>query len=216
MSDNFRIHFRENYISKSYNGNLHLLFTISWCLGFALLSIYFLDFENFKRIELLTIPITFFYANMLEYFGHKGPLHHKKKGLGLVYQRHTLQHHRFFMNNQMQCDSKNDYKIILFPPVLLMFFLCCFALPTGIIIYFIATKNCALLFVSTALLYFLNYELLHLSYHLPKDHFIHKIPLFKFLSSLHTIHHHAEYMQTNNFNITYPIFDKICGTYKKI
>jgi hypothetical protein len=38
----------------------------------------------------LTIPLTFLYANLSEYLGHKGPMHHKTRFLGQIFERHTI------------------------------------------------------------------------------------------------------------------------------
>jgi sterol desaturase/sphingolipid hydroxylase (fatty acid hydroxylase superfamily) len=142
-------------------------------------------------------------------------MHHKYKGFGLVYKRHTGQHHRFFDDNNMLCESTKDYKIILFPPILLVFFLFGFALPIAIILQYFLSPNVAKLFMLTAVFYYLNYEILHLSYHLPNTHILRKLPIVNRLSNLHTVHHKTDSMQKHNFNITYPIFDIIFGTYKK-
>ena len=79
--------------------------------------------------------------------------------------------------------------MILFPPVLLIFFLLGFAIPVAALFFWIWSTNAALLFLATALAYFLNYEWLHLSYHLPEEHFISKLPIIQSLRKLHQTHH---------------------------
>jgi sterol desaturase/sphingolipid hydroxylase (fatty acid hydroxylase superfamily) len=69
-------------------------------------------------------------------------------------------------------------------------------------------------YVATTLVYYLNYEWLHLAYHLPKTHFIYSIPALKFLRQLHFQHHDIQEMDKYNFNITYPVFDLLFGTLK--
>ena len=75
----------------------------------------------------LTIPLTFLYANLSEYLGHKGPMHHKTRFLGQIFERHTIEHHAFFTDEAAAFDTSQDFK---------------------------------------AILYFLNYELLHFAYHM--------------------------------------------------
>lgn len=207
----FRKDYRDNEIGQNYSGIGHFLFTTIACLSVVFVCIYFIENANWK--EWLVIPITFLYANFAEYIGHKGPLHHRKEKLKKVFKRHTLEHHVFFTEKEMKCDSTRDFKMILFPPVLLIFFLLGFAIPVAAVLFWIWSTNAALLFLATALAYFLNYEWLHLSYHLPEEHFISKLPIIQSLRKLHQTHHNPKLMTKYNFNISYPIFDKIFGTY---
>ncbi|MFN8284864.1 MAG: hypothetical protein U0U67_16695 [Chitinophagales bacterium] len=206
----YRNEYRVTEISKNYSGKLHFAFTSIWCLVLIAACIYFIHQPTWK--ELLIIPITFLYINLAEYFGHKGPLHNRKKRLDKVFKRHTLQHHRFFTNDNMQCDSVQDFKVILFPPVLILFFFIAFVVPVGLLFYFLWSVNAALIFVATAFVYFLNYEYLHLAYHLPDTHFIARLPIIKTFKRLHQAYHDPKLMNSKNFNISYPIFDFIFGT----
>lgn len=207
----FRNHYRKTEIGKHYSGIGHFLFTSISCLTVIIVCILFT--HNIRPLEWLVIPFSFLFGNFAEYFGHKGPMHHKRKYLEKVFARHTLQHHRFFSNEVMQCDNNKDFKMILFPPVLFIFFFAMFALPVGLLLFWVWSKNAALLFVATVIGYFLNYEWFHLSYHLPEEHWISKLPILRTLRRLHLNHHHPQLMQKFNFNISYPIFDWIMGTY---
>ena len=70
----------------------------------------------------------------------------------------------------------------------------------------------AYLFVITALAYFLNYEILHLLYHLPQSHPLARLPAVSTLRRLHHTHHDPALMTSRNFNITYPICDWLFRT----
>src|SRR5690606_25844986 len=109
-------------------------------------------------------------------------------------------------------DGLRDLRAVLFPPVLMTFFITAFALPAGLLLAWIATPNVAWLFVATSLGYFLNYELLHLAYHLPPTHPVARLPLVGRLKRLHQAHHDPRLMARCNFNITYPIGDALFGT----
>jgi len=39
------------------------------------------------------------------------------RGLALLFERHTEQHHRFFTDEAMSYEGRRDYKMVLFPPV---------------------------------------------------------------------------------------------------
>jgi hypothetical protein len=208
--ETFRDRYRQEHIGHLYRGRLHFAFTITVCLFVIGWSVSLLD--GVTAIEWLAVPVTFLYSNAVEYLGHRGPMHHATRGLRLVFTRHAQQHHRFFTGTRMQFDSPRDYKAVLFPPVLVIFYLGFFALPMGLLIGFLATPNTALLFVATAVAYFLNYELLHFAYHTSQLSWAARIPFMGRLRRLHTLHHRRSLMQHYNFNITYPICDRIFGT----
>jgi len=212
--ETFRSRYRQEHIGQFYRGRLHFAFTVSVSLFVIGWSLSLLD--GVTAAEWLAVPLTFLYANAVEYVGHRGPMHHPTRGLQLVFTRHAQQHHCFFADTRMQFDSPGDYKAVLFPPVLVIFYLAFFALPMGLLVGFLSTPNTALLFVATAVAYFLNYELLHFAYHTSQSFWVAKIPFMGRLRRLHTLHHRRSLMQHYNFNITYPICDWIFGTlYRK-
>lgn len=208
----FRQRYREENVSASYSGKLHFVFVTVWCLLVISLCIYFIHQPTLK--QLFIIPLTFLYTNLFEYIGHRFPMHHRYKALQAVFKRHTLQHHHFFTEQHMNCDTMNDFKIILFPPVLLVFFSVFFVLPVAAVVYSLFSLNAALIYVATTLAYYLNYEWLHLAYHLPESHWIYHVPFLKTLRRLHHNHHNPKMMDKYNFNISYPVFDFVFRTLK--
>lgn len=212
-TDVFRKQYRSEHIGPGYSGKLHFYFTTLWCLAVIGACIWMLSDVNWK--EWLILPFTSLYANFIEYVGHKGPMHHKKKLLAKVFERHTMQHHHFFTEDMMTCESTRDFKMILFPPVLLLFFFLGFAVPVSLLLYWAWSANAAFLLMAGLIAYYLNYEWLHLSYHLPDEHWISKLPIIKTFRQLHLHHHNPQLMQKYNFNISYPIFDWVFGTLYK-
>ncbi|MFN8294592.1 MAG: sterol desaturase family protein [Chitinophagales bacterium] len=207
----FREEYRTSEIGEKYSGKLHFWFMTIWCLALIITSIILIHQPTWK--ELLIIPVGFLYINFAEYFAHKGPMHHRSIKFDKVFIRHTLQHHRFFTKEKFSFDTSKDVKAVLFPPVLLLFFFFAFTLPVGLLFYFLWSANAALLFIATVFSYYLNYEWLHFAYHLPETHFVSKLPFIRTLRKLHHAHHDTQLMTKYNFNITYPIFDVIFGTY---
>ena len=203
--------FRERCVSPRYSGPLHLTTTVSISALIAIGSILMLD--NVQPLEWLTVPLAFLYANLAEYLGHRGPMHHKTRLLAGVFQRHTVEHHSFFTNEAPMFESTKDYRAVLFPPILLIFFFGAFAAPVGAVLYYVATPNVGFLFVLTAILYFLNYELLHFAYHCDPQSRIGQLPLVSRLRKHHIVHHDKRLMTRYNFNITYPICDVLFGTH---
>jgi hypothetical protein len=208
--DTARNAFRERRIGPHYSGPLHLATTVGVSVLVALVSA--AQLEDIRPLEWLTVPVTFLYANLSEYLGHRGPMHHKTRFLTKVFERHSIEHHSFFTDKASTFDSSRDYKAVLFPPVLLLFFIGCFAIPVGALLYWLISPNVCFLFVLTAVLYFLNYELLHFAYHADPASWIGRLPFMGRLRQHHINHHNRQLMTRYNFNITYPICDRLFGT----
>ena len=208
--DTFREQYRAELIGPNYYGWLHFAFTVSMTLG--LITLCAMKVSHLTAWEWLTVPLTFLYANFAEYFGHRGPMHHLRPGLGKVFERHTRQHHRFFTETRMEFGSSRDFKAVLFPPILVTFFLLAFGTPVALLLSWLISSNVAYLFAMTGTAYFLNYELLHFAYHLPPDHWVARLPAMGALRQHHTIHHDQTLMVHYHFNITYPIVDWVMGT----
>jgi len=206
----FREQYRAEEIGPRYRGLAHFAFTLTFSLGGIAICAWLI--ENPTPLEWLAVPLTFLYANFVEYFGHRIPMHRPVRGLGLVYRRHAGQHHRFFTDVAMPLESTRDLKAVLFPPLLVTFFFGAFAAPVGALVAFFTTANTAYLFVATALGYFLNYEILHLAYHVPESHGLARVPGIRQLRRLHWTHHDQGLMASRNFNITYPICDWLFRT----
>lgn len=206
----FREEFRAATFGTSYRGWLHFAFTT--CGALAALIGAARQLEDVRSIEWLVIPIAFLVANLAEYLGHRYPMHHKTRGLGVLFTRHTLEHHRFFTHRAAVFESSRDFKITLFPPVMLVFFLGLLAAPIAGIVYLLASANAAWLLVCVAVGYFVSYEWLHFSYHVAPQSRWGRLPLMATLRNHHTIHHDPKLMASYNFNITFPIGDLLFGT----
>jgi hypothetical protein len=202
--------FREQRIPAHYSGPLHLVMVVGFSVLVAAASLAMLD--AVQPAEWLTIPLTFLYCNLAEYLGHRGPMHHRTRFLGGIFQRHAVEHHSFFTAEAICFDTPRDYRAVLFPPILLVFFFGFFAVPVGAILYFLVSPNVCFLFVLTAILYYLNYELFHFAYHVDPRSRLGRLPLIRRLRNNHVLHHDRALMTRYNFNITYPICDRLFGT----
>lgn len=206
----FRQHYRAAEIGPRYSGLLHLAATslgalsaIAWAAS---------RLHDVRGAEWLTIPAAFLVANLVEYLGHRGPMHRPRRGLQILYKRHTRQHHHFYTREAMAAESRRDWKMVLFPPVMLLFFLGAIAAPLAALLHLLLTANVAWLFVATATAYFLTYEWLHLCYHLPAGSLAGRLPGMAALRRHHTLHHDLGLMGRWNFNITFPLSDWLFGT----
>lgn len=206
----FRETYRDREIPAGYRGGLHLLFTFG--VGSVALIACLSQLQDVQPLEWLVVPAALAYANLAEYLGHRFPMHRPFRGLGLVYRRHAGQHHRFFNDQAMAIDDRRDLRAVLFPPLLVTFFFGLFALPLWLALAMLVSRNTAWLFVASGLAYFLNYEILHLAYHLPEGNWLARRGLVRRLRWLHQLHHDPRRMAHCNFNITYPVCDWLFGS----
>ena len=206
----FREEYRARHIGARYSGVRHFLFTSLGSLSAIALALAFVRAPS--ALELLTVPVTFLFGNYVEYRGHKGPMHRPRRGLSLLFERHTRQHHRYYTHQAMSYEDTRDFKMVLFPPVMLLFFLGAVAAPIGAALFLIATRNVALLYVATAVGYFLSYEWLHFCHHLPDDSFAARVGVLRRLRAHHRAHHDPARMESWNFNISFPVCDWVLGT----
>ncbi len=209
----FREQYRQEETAANYHGWLHLAFTSSVSLAIVIFCL--TRVVQVSAVEWLAVPLVFLYSNLVEYLGHRGPMHHPLPGLRLIYFRHSKQHHRFFTDAEMTFDTVGDFKAVLFPPIMIVFFLGGFGLPMWLLLYWLASENVAWLAVATAVAYFLNYEWLHFAYHCEPTSRIGRFPGVQRLRKLHRTHHNPRLMMQFNFNITYPISDWLFGTIKQ-
>jgi hypothetical protein len=206
----FREQYRATEIGKRYSGWAHFAFTSTVSLAIIVWAAW--GVRGPSLWELLTVPLTFLFANFGEYTGHRRVMHVPRQGLGFVYKRHTLQHHHFFTHESMSYESSRDFQMVLFPPLMIVFYFGAFALPVGAMLWVFASQNVARLYVATAVGYFLNYEWLHFVYHLDPKSWIGRNSVIARMRRHHQAHHDLARMGKYNFNITYPICDLVFGT----
>jgi len=97
-----QIDFRQEYRSRIigwYDGYLHIV--IIYAMGAAAYYVYVAHIHNVTWLEWLTVPLTFLFTNLFEWAVHKYVMHRPVniKGLRAVYERHTLNHHQFFTDD---------------------------------------------------------------------------------------------------------------------
>lgn len=208
--ESWRAAYRAEQIPRRYDGRLHLALTTTVTILAAIGAIS--QVHAVTLPELLVVPASFLVANGGEYWGHKNPMHHPWRGLGRVYRRHALTHHRFFTDAAMLGEDARDWHVTLFPPVLLAFFFGALGAPIAGLLFVLFGANVGWLFVATVALYFLVYEWLHLAYHVAPTSWLHRLPGVAALAHHHRIHHDPRRMTRCNFNISFPVFDVLLGT----
>ncbi len=200
-------------IPSWYRPYLHLAVPSFFGLGIMAVSLMFLS--DLVAWELLVIPLTYIFSNLVEWFTHRNMMHRRTPQAAILYDRHVPQHHRVYVTEDMAMREPIEFRLVLIPAYgILLIFLATLPLTTAF--YFLIGKNVAALFVFTTMGYVVGYEWLHLSYHLPATHPVSKNGLIKKLRTHHAVHHDPRLMQQWNLNVTVPLWDWILGTnYKK-
>lgn len=193
-----------------YSGIAHGSFTLTTSLAVTAYAISNISVTT--AFEWLWFPFFFIYTNLVEYAGHRWVMHRHVRFLHAAYFRHVLQHHRYFDANNMSVQSDKEMIMVLFPLYLVLFFGGLIGTFSWFIVVILFGPNAAWILTTVSALYFLNYEVLHTLYHLPRQHALLRWPVIKSLSQRHTNHHNPTLMSKYNFNITYPIGDWLFGT----
>jgi hypothetical protein len=192
-----------------YNPWAHLASTTG--IGLMTLTLATYNLHGVRLVELLTIPAVFLLANAFEWRAHRDVLHRRFWPFEEIYVRHTPEHHAVYMTNDMAMRSSKEFRLVLIPALGILGIVL-LATPVAYGVSVLLGKNCGWLFLATASMYMVLYELSHLAYHLPETTFIGRRKVIGVLREHHARHHDPRLMQRHNFNVTIPIFDWLCGT----
>ncbi len=196
-------------IPSRYSPTLHISLTVGSGLAVLILAMFMIRELSFY--ELLTVPVMWLLANLGEWYAHKYILHRRVPGMTILYDQHTPRHHVVYPHDEMAIESRRELHLVLIPPfgvAMITLSASPFAAAFG---YFWSANAGWLVLVAVAL-YMVSYEVTHLLYHLPEDHFITRSRAVRFLREHHRRHHDPRLMQRWNFNVTVPLWDVILGT----
>ena len=207
----FRAEYRADVLPPRYSGAAHVALVLVAAGGGIAAALAFALAHGARWADGWIVPLTFVVANAVEYLAHRGPMHHRTKALAALHTRHSRRHHRFFVDAAMPFESARDFHAVLFPPVLLAFF-GAIACGLGALVALVAPTGVAALFVASALGYYLLYEVLHFLYHVPAHWRVARLPGVRWLARLHRVHHDPRRMQQANFNLVFPLCDRLAGT----
>jgi len=101
----------------------------------------------------------------------------------------------------------------IFLPFLGTIFISILVLSTFFVFWYLLNNNIAIIFLVTTIIYYFLYEWMHFIQHLPDSMKIIQIPILCKLRQFHSIHHNLLLMDKYNFNITFPLWDFIMGTF---
>src|SRR6201996_7409928 len=158
-----QVDFRSEYRSRIhgwYDGYFHI--AIIYAMGGAAFYIYVEHIHDVTALEWLTVPLTFLFTNLFEWGVHKYVMHRPVniKGLRAIYERHTLNHHQFFTDDEMRFRDPKDWRVTLFPPYALVVFILMSILPAALL-GTLLSSNVGWLFIATTTGMYLVYEFMH-------------------------------------------------------
>lgn len=161
--------------------------------------------------DFLVIPAVILMANYYEWRVHRDVLHKRFWPFEVIYDKHTPMHHMVYVEEDMALRSVKEFRLILIPAAGVLGIVLA-AAPVALGIAHLWSTAAGWLFLLSASLFMVSYEVLHLCYHAPKDSFIGRRKLIGVLRAHHARHHDPRLMQRYNFNVTVPLFDWIMGT----
>ena len=210
----YREDFRIENVPPSYHGWRHLAALTTTCLAAIVVALARLDAVP-RPIDLLALPASWLVANLVEYAAHRGPMHNLGLGLGQLYRRHTSQHHRFFSRAVMAIDGPRDVCATIFPAWMSLVFVAGFGIPAAAVLGLVIGHDLALLAYAGGVAYYLAFEWLHLSVHMPPESVLGRLAFVASARRHHAIHHDPAKMRRANFNFAIPLGDWLFGTWER-
>lgn len=180
-------------------------------VGVAAIAVSVPRIHDLTLAELLTVPAVFAVANVAEWHAHRNLLHRRWGPLAPLYDQHTARHHRIYRYGDLEIRSWSELRFVLIPPLGVLAIVVA-AAPAAALAAWLLGANVGWLFLLTAALYVVGYELSHLSYHLPEHSLIGRLRLVRILREHHALHHDPRLMQRYNMNVTVPLADWVFKT----
>jgi sterol desaturase/sphingolipid hydroxylase (fatty acid hydroxylase superfamily) len=205
---------RAEHLEAGYVAGRHIALTLTLAGilagGGALMAV------RARPIDWIVAPAFFIVANLIEWTVHKYPMHHPSTPR-ILYKNHTLIHHLAFTNRNMPITRTAELGLVMMPWYT-MLGLFVFASPVMIVAGLLRGPGLAGVFLLAAVAYFLMYEVLHASYHLPDAVLnrvgVGRLRLFRAAQAHHRHHHVLTRMSRVNFNVTFPLMDRLLGTFE--
>ena len=206
---------RADHIPAGYSPWRHMALTLVLATGLAVLGLALAT--RARPGDWLLLPGFLVIANFLEWMVHRNPMHRPLRPR-IMYRNHAQLHHLAFTDGRMVIGKTDELGLIMMPwyTMLGMFLI---ASPVMVIAGVLRGPGLAGVFLVGAVAYFLCYETLHALYHLPDATLdravIGRVRAFRRLQAHHRHHHILGRMAAVNFNVTFPLMDRLFGTLEK-
>src|SRR5687768_1402577 len=103
----FRSALRATKPLSLYDGRAHFALNFAMCAGAIAWCVSRVREPSW--LELLAVPATLLYSNVVEYFIHREIMHKERPGLSILYRSHHREHHSFFTARDMAADTHKDF-----------------------------------------------------------------------------------------------------------
>ena len=206
---------RAEHIAAGYSPWRHMALTLALATALATLGVALA--VRARAGDWLLLPGFLVIANFLEWMVHRNPMHRPLRPR-IMYRNHAQLHHLAFTDGRMVIGKTEELGLIMMPwyTMLGMFLI---ASPVMVIAGVLRGPGLAGVFLLGAVAYFLCYETLHALYHLPDATLdragIGRVRAFRRLQAHHRHHHILGRMAAVNFNVTFPLMDRLFGTLEK-
>ena len=206
---------RADHIAAGYSPWRHMALTLLLATALATLGVALAG--RARATDWLLLPGFMVIANFIEWMVHRNPMHRPLRPR-IMYRNHAQLHHLAFTDGHMVIGKTTDLGLIMMPwYTMLGLFLV--ASPVMVIAGVLRGPGLAGVFLLGAVAYFLCYETLHALYHLPDATLdragIGRVRAFRRLQAHHRHHHILGRMAAVNFNVTFPLWDRVFGTLEK-
>jgi sterol desaturase/sphingolipid hydroxylase (fatty acid hydroxylase superfamily) len=165
----------------------------------------------------LAVPVFWCVANLFEWAIHRY-LMHRPMWPRVLYTNHARVHHRAFDGAAQEIHATHELSLVMMPWYTLLFVFAT-ASPVVLVAVLVGGPALAGVFLLSAVAYFLFYELVHTLHHLPmatlRRSWWGRRPRLAAMRRHHHSHHQLERMTEVNFNVTFPVADRLLGTYVK-
>lgn len=180
-------------------------------IGLVVLATSITRLHGVRWTDLLVVPGVVLLANFYEWLVHRNVLHKRFWPFEVIYDKHTPMHHMVYVENDMALRDVKEFRLVLIPAAGVLGIVLATA-PIAFALAHLWSNVAGWLFLLTASLFMVSYEILHLCYHAPKESFVGRRRAIAALRAHHARHHDPRLMQRYNFNVTIPLFDWIMGT----
>lgn len=183
-------------------------------IAFALAALGMVLARDARPVDWLLAPVFFVVANFIEWMVHRNPMH-RPLVPRIMYRNHAQLHHLAFTDRSMEIRRPVELGLIMMPwyTMLGLFLL---ASPVLGLAAVVRGPGLAGVFLLVAVAYFLTYETMHALYHLPDETLdragIGALKSFRKRQAHHRHHHTLDRMAHVNFNVTFPLMDRLLGT----
>lgn len=163
---------------------------------------------NFFVTQTLAGVFCILYGSFFEWYWHKYWMHQPRPPKE-AFHGHTIVHHGIYKGDESFFLGEEDHpQHILLKPYALPAIIVAH-LPIVLAIEFFLVRNVALGALIATILYFVVYEYMHWTMHVPGGKWVERFRWFQFLRAHHKLHHRYH---MKNFCVLFPLADWVMGS----